>query len=360
LNGSNNDQNHINDTLTATFQVLDSLQTMTPLYEEFTQASCDPCAQGTPNLDATLTAAQNICNVVRYHVNWPGVDYMNNETQTPFVGSRVTYYNVTGVPDAKINGSTDSYPGTVSLADIQAEVSKGSPIKMTMTSTWNPASNHYVATISVKSFAPMAAGLKCNVALTVDTIKYFQNQSTETIPQYDFKQVAEDMMPSSNGTTLTAFTSGQTQTVNVSWTQNHPWGDQSAGFYYDSTVTNCFVHITAWVQDNTSKYCFQSVTSVPSIVTDVNAVSASTSSFNVYPNPANNIATIQFQLAGSANAVVTVTNVMGQIVYQSNLGTVNSGITRHSLNTESFSNGIYNVTLQAGGKLLTHKFVINR
>src|SRR5947207_7386765 len=137
---------------------------------------------------------------------------------------------------------------------------------MTMSATYNPSTHQYSAAVSVKSFAAMTSGLICHVALTVDTIKYFNNQSTETIPQYDFKQVAEDMMPTSSSTALGAFTSGQTQNVNVSWTQNHPWGDQSTGFYYDSTVTNCSVHLTAWVQNNATKYCFQSVSVVPTTI----------------------------------------------------------------------------------------------
>jgi hypothetical protein len=121
------------------------------------------------------------------------------------------------------------------------------------------------------------------------------------------------------------------------------------------------LRVVVFVQNNVDRQVLQSAwqdvvlgTGVGEIDVEGNGIAA------VYPNPVNNFATVKFQLANSSNAVVTVSNVMGQVVYKHDLGKVSSGITRHSLNTENFPDGIYNVTIQADGKVFTHKFVISR
>jgi hypothetical protein len=74
------------------------------MFEEFTNASCGPCASQNPAFDALLSANASKCTSIKYHTNWPGVDPMNAQNPTD-VGTRVTYYNVTGVPYAVMDGS---------------------------------------------------------------------------------------------------------------------------------------------------------------------------------------------------------------------------------------------------------------
>src|ERR1035437_9390866 len=74
------------------------------LAEEFTQASCPPCAAQNPAFNTLLQANSTKVVAIKYQTNWPGVDPMNAQTQTD-VGPRVTYYNCTGVPYAPMDGS---------------------------------------------------------------------------------------------------------------------------------------------------------------------------------------------------------------------------------------------------------------
>src|SRR6188768_1748133 len=73
------------------------------LFEEFTQASCPPCATTNPGLNAMLNANQSKVVSVKYQTSWPGTDPMNAQNPTE-VQTRVTYYNVTGVPDGELDG----------------------------------------------------------------------------------------------------------------------------------------------------------------------------------------------------------------------------------------------------------------
>jgi hypothetical protein len=181
--------------------------------------------------------------------------------------------------------------------------------------------------------------------------------NTATNGETEFVNVMMNMEPTQAGTAIAALTANTP--ISFSKTITMPSSAPNSN-------TCCHVEemsdlrIVVFVQNNVDKLVLQSnwadilLLGVDEIDVEGNGIAA------IYPNPANQFATVKFQLANSANAVVTITNVMGQVVYQNNLGKVSSGITRHSLNTENFSDGIYNVTLQAGDKLFTHKFIINR
>jgi hypothetical protein len=355
LNGSV-DQNHSNDTLTATFNVVDSLQKKIPLFEEFNQASCDPCAQATPNLDSVLWNSRNVCSAVRYHVNWPGRDFMNKKTQGPFVASRVAFYGVNGVPDAKLDGNTDVYPGagapnSMTSPFIQQEALQGSPFKMSMVATYARSSRTYTVNATIKSYGTLPAGLIARCALTVDTITYHKNQSTETIPQTVFPQVAEEMLPGPNGTALAAFSSGQSQTLNLSWTTNHCWGDSISKWPYDSTLST---HFVMWVQDNSSKFVYQSVTATTTVVAGIEELT-NLENLVIYPNPNNGDATISFQLKQEENVKINVYNAMGSLLRTVSKGNLPAGENKLNLDGQDLCSGMYFVSISIGDYQVTKK-----
>jgi hypothetical protein len=72
--------------------------------EEFTQASCGPCAAANPAFNTLLSANSSKAVSVKYQVSWPGTDPMNAQNPTE-VASRVAYYGVSGVPDARMDGN---------------------------------------------------------------------------------------------------------------------------------------------------------------------------------------------------------------------------------------------------------------
>src|SRR5690349_17429490 len=74
----------------------------TVLVEEFTQASCGPCAAANPALHTLLTNNASKSVYMKYQVSWPGVDPMN--AQYPSVSSRTTYYSCNSVPYAVMDG----------------------------------------------------------------------------------------------------------------------------------------------------------------------------------------------------------------------------------------------------------------
>ena len=83
------------------------------LFEEFTQASCGPCASQNPAFNALLAANSAKAISIKYQTSWPGVDPMNAANPVD-AQARVTYYSVSGVPWSAMDGSATtggSYSG---------------------------------------------------------------------------------------------------------------------------------------------------------------------------------------------------------------------------------------------------------
>lgn len=83
-------------------------------------------------------------------------------------------------------------------------------------------------------------------------------------------------------------------------------------------------------------------------------------SFGLFPNPANNNVTIDLNLDSPETITINVFNALGALVYtevQSNLGAGRNSIV---LNTESFTSGIYNVSISTKEGFSTKKLTITK
>jgi len=341
-------------------------QVKMPVLEEFTQASCDPCFHAMPNLDSVLVNNKNICNPIRYHVWYPGIDFMDSVTLNPFLYNRTQiFYAVQGVPDAKLDG-TDVYPGagnfnSVSSTILQDEAAIGSPFSINITSaTYNAVTNLYSVSADIKAYYPLSSGLIAQAVLTQDTMHYSYDQSTEdpsngSIYLHYFPQVAEDMMPGPAGTTLGAFALNQTRTLTLSWTKDHPWGAQphSAHGAYDSSGS----HITIFIQNNSTKYVYQSASAPFTTLLGVSEIS-NVSYLNIYPNPTNTTANIAFSLTQAENVNIEMYNLLGEKVYSADKGSMPAGDHLVTIDRGSLKSGIYFVRFATGSGVTTKKLVI--
>ncbi|MEI6899538.1 MAG: hypothetical protein WCL00_06655 [Bacteroidota bacterium] len=61
------------------------------LLEQFTQASCGPCATVNPGIESLLNSNPDKITSVWYHTSWPGVDPMYNQNPAD-VNARVGLY----------------------------------------------------------------------------------------------------------------------------------------------------------------------------------------------------------------------------------------------------------------------------
>ena len=80
---------------------------------------------------------------------------------------------------------------------------------------------------------------------------------------------------------------------------------------------------------------------------------AAATTFNVYPNPVEDVAWVDLSLAGNEEVRLDVVNLIGQKVVTQDLGTLSAGQTRMPLDLTGLESGIYLVTLTAGDTIST-------
>ena len=390
----------IQDTLILSPQAVDSVAVKEPLFEDFSQASCHNCFLTGPNIDSVFTKNNGVCNLIDYHTNFPGLDFMNDVTDKPFENTRMVYYNVNNVPNGQLDGTKTTNnvsPDTISSAFIQKEVAMGSPFVISANATYNLATNTYSLNATVKSYMNTFSTMKLRLrsVLTVDTLKYNEDQSTEdpvsafqpplgTTPATKggdadsmfkyvlvYHSVAEDMLPDSLGQKLQPFSAGTTQSFSFSWKKNHTWGfcpqgnciDNGTGLgsntgtksIYDSV--NNAVHIVLFVQSDSSLYVYQSASIVPSIVSGIDEVGEE-QNINIYPNPSNGYVNVAFGLKDLQNVTIEVFNVIGQKVYGNNFDKLYAGQHTIAIDTKGFVSGVYLVKLTTTTGSVTKKIVI--
>lgn len=82
-------------------------------------------------------------------------------------------------------------------------------------------------------------------------------------------------------------------------------------------------------------------------------------SVNLFPNPANNRATVLINSTNTGSAIINVTNTLGQLVYSNNYK-LSIGSNSMDLNCDDFSSGIYNLSVETKKGSKTKKLVISK
>ncbi len=221
------------------------------LTEEFTQASCPPCASANPTYNAMCDANPTKLIGLHYQVSWPGSDPMNAENATQ-VATRVSYYAVSGVPDSKLDGSTDVYPSSLTQAQIDNRYAVPAPFALAPTHVISADYDSIYITISITAAQAYTAAstLKLHVAVVERDINFTSAPGSNG--ELDFHWVMRRMLPSDQGTTLgSSWTNGQNQVVNLA--SPLPW--------YIRNVNQ--IGVVAFLQETTSKAVQQAAYSVP-------------------------------------------------------------------------------------------------
>ncbi|MGB1000317.1 MAG: Omp28-related outer membrane protein, partial [Flavobacteriales bacterium] len=145
-----------------------------PFVEHFTQASCGPCASQNPTMYTTLNnfGSSNYVKLT-YQVSWPGFDPMYNEYGGA-ADSRVSYYGVTGVPNATLNGSSPVGPNTaVTASTLANKAAEMTDYSMTVTHSWGSGNNVTVnVDVTNETATPISVADKIYVAMTEDHVSY--------------------------------------------------------------------------------------------------------------------------------------------------------------------------------------------
>lgn len=262
----------------------------TVLIEHFTNASCGPCAAQNPNFHALLS--DNTTNVValKYQAPFPGYDPMN-ESNPDQVDTRSTYYDLTGVPTAWIDGvlPDNAYGGGIGSWNITATsgyaggpygynqavlayaASLTTPITIELTHSLNATFDQITITAIVKNVSAASinlAGGRFHTVLIEKNVEYAEAPGSNG--EKEFHNVMRRMYPNANGAPLTAIAAGEE--ITFTYTEALP------SYIADKRE----VAVIAFFQDNATQSVYQTAISEPQVIP--NALDASIGQ-NLTPEP---------------------------------------------------------------------------
>jgi Secretion system C-terminal sorting domain len=89
----------------------------------------------------------------------------------------------------------------------------------------------------------------------------------------------------------------------------------------------------------------------------LNEASNNIASLDFSPNPVNDLATIKVNCVKASEAKMYVYNALGAVISEKNIS-LSEGKNKIDFNTETYSSGVYFVSLKSGASVLTKKFVV--
>lgn len=239
--------------------------------EQFTQASCGPCAAQNPAFDANILVPN--ANKVRHiavHTSWPGTDpmYTHNTAEN---GARTSFYGVNSVPHVIMMGNQKKgQPSAFTQFDIDNEINKGSPVKITVSDT--KVGTTHTAVVTVSSWAtPPSGSYTLRTAIVENPITYTNAPGTNG--EKLFPNVFRKMLPNTTGDPITLPSAGNSVSYTYTYTENAAW-----------VMNN--IHLVAFVQENSTKEILNSGSTKDPVVNGsvtppTVMVKQGTSSFNI-------------------------------------------------------------------------------
>ena len=225
------------------------------LIEEATNASCGPCASQNPAFDNLLNANRDKLTAIKYHWYFPGYDPMHNHN-TSENNARVSYYSISGVPTAAIdgdipNGPTFSYPGgphgyTQTLIDEYAAIP--SPLEIYMSHHLSEDEEMIYIDMMIVASQDVAAGRRAHMVVVEKEIHFASPPGSNG--EKDFLDVMKKMVPNEGGTVLPALSAGEYIILQGSWELANIYDLEQLG-------------VVGFVQNNASKDVLQAGNSSP-------------------------------------------------------------------------------------------------
>ncbi len=314
------------------------------LVEEFTQASCGPCAAANPSFNTLLNANAAKAISLKYQVSWPGVDPMN--AQYTNVSSRVSYYSVSSVPYALMDGVPATginyigYPNNLTQADIDNQYAVPSPFDLDVEHTLSADLDSVFITVhATATQAGTYAYPRLQTVLIEKHIHFVTAPGSNG--ERDFYNVVRKMLPTTGGKLLAG-----------NWTVG-----QDTIFTYAVPVPTYIYDIdqlavVSFIQDNGTKEVHQAAFSISPV--GIHDPVNSPGAIHLFPNPASSMARISFNLPNSSDVTITIYNAAGMLVRTENRSMMTAGKQEADIDVEMLANGIYMVELSTGEmKLIT-------
>ena len=288
-------------------------------------------------------------------MSWPvnGDPYFTQEGY-----DRRVFYGVNSVPRLEIDGGYDSNPSSFTAQEFDDYAAI--PSFTSLSANYSIGGQSVDVNITIDPLENLSSN---NLKIYTGVFEYLTYNNASSNGEIEFANVMKKMLPDANGYAINPLQSGVTQTYDVSYTFQ---GNYSLPADANAPINHMIEHsvedfdnlgVAIWIQDEVTKEILQSTTA--SLVTDVKDDLTSANNFMIFPNPANNFATIGFQGQKNRDVEIKLVNVLGEIVKTQTYFTTSS-FDHLNLDISDLSNGIYNVVVISNDLISTKQLQILR
>ncbi len=134
------------------------------------------------------------------------------------------------------------------------------------------------------------------------------------------------------------------------------------GFGMNKPASINLVGFVSMYNDNANKRDVLNAVEVPlfDIANGVDKTDKNVNQVKVYPNPAEGITSVSFELTKNSSVGIEILNLMGQKVMDVSQGDLPAGTHSVYFNSENLASGVYFVKVNTGTSVATQKFVVSK
>jgi hypothetical protein len=320
-------------------------------FEALTNASCVPCANNDPLLQAFIDTKGDSIVTVKYHGNFPGFDPMYNDNPVQNSARYGTYYGMNASPWLNADGKAfhDIWPFSQQNLDNAFNTRKVIVPKVQIFVTDTRIAGDTIRTdIRVRVLENLTAGdYKLRVFAVEGFIDYGTPPGSNGVSL--FKYVFKRAYPDVTGTTIP--TTPGDYDFTIKYKREASWVD--ANIYTIAFVQN----------DAATNREVLNVTKAGENVTAIDPISSSNipdkfSLYQNYPNPFNPSTNIKFDIPKASNVKLTVYNTLGKEVATLINEELSAGQYNMQWNGAGVSSGVYFYKLETDGMTEIRKMML--
>lgn len=358
------DVNTSNDTNNTIIQGVPFVPTHRVVFEEGTGTWCGWCPRGAVYMDSMSTMHPNEAVLIAVHNSDP----MADATYDGGVGGLIS-----GYPSVLVNRNIVADPSDM-FQQFTDRINDFGFANLTPTTTYNFVTNSFDVVVDASFAADLSGDYRLACVITEDN-RSGSSTSWDQHNYYSFQtnnialqgaghnwQSETDPVPAANmeydhvARTILGGFDGEVGSLPATITAGSTY---SHGFTYaipaGMNIYNSHINILLIDAANGVILNGNSGGFVLGVKENDNLLE----SFSVFPNPASAQAMIAFSLKQQEEVSISVTNLLGEVMFTKQMGNSLPGAYKVSLNSADFSNGLYFVNLTIGGKLYTEKVSIN-
>lgn len=367
------DPNPANDTISKNiFVVLGNGVQRNVLFEEFTTAACVWCPDGHVVMANILAQNPNIIPVSVHSCF--GTDAMTNQEAIDLCDTLGNNSAPTGMMDRFQHDGDDepAHSRTVWQSRANARSQVPSSANVGITGSYNDSTRSTVVSVDVDFVDYELPGdIRLSLMIIEDSVSgtgqgwdqrnALNNRAGhpmqgrgDPIVGYQHRHVLRDILPSTWGDANVI-----PSNVVPNTTYNKTFTFNLDNNYKSKDVS--FVAVVSYKGNDTDEYEVINAEEVPMFVlTSVAELETANASFDVYPNPASDITTMDLTLTENLPLDITVFDITGKAVINKNYGEMVKGEHKLPINVSALPNGFYIMRVQAGEEVLSKKISVNR